>query len=111
MSPFAPFAAVNCNALFGHTHSRLEVAFSFRGTAHRLRIEENAGNVPAWLKHSEDDSVVPVAHWSAYLSVATSHSLTVLSLLAEVRVLPSGLNATDITAWVCPWRVARSLPV
>ena len=31
--------------------------------------------------------------------------------LPEASVLPSGLNATDMTASVCPLRVARSLPV
>src|SRR3970040_2104154 len=35
----------------------------------------------------------------------TSHSLTVWSLLAEARVLPSGENATDLIACRCPCQV------
>lgn len=52
----------------------------------------------------------------AYLPVAMSQtfnspgSLTIYPL-AEANILPSGLNATDHTAWACPLRVARSLPV
>jgi len=43
----------------------------------------------------------------AYLPMATSQSLTVLSTLTEAKVLPSGLNATATTAPVCPCRVAK----
>src|SRR5947209_5603365 len=45
------------------------------------------------------------------LPVFASHSLIVLSVLAEASVFPSGLNATEYTSDVCPLRVARSLPV
>src|SRR3989442_796851 len=41
----------------------------------------------------------------------TSHSLIVLSQLAEARVLPSGLYATKDTGFSCPRRVACSLRV
>jgi hypothetical protein len=34
-------------------------------------------------------------HLPAYLPVATSQSLAVLSPLTEAKVLPSGLNATE----------------
>src|SRR5262245_41191014 len=40
----------------------------------------------------------------------TSHSFTVLSVLAEAKVLPSGLQATENTSFVWPFRVANSLP-
>lgn len=93
----------------------LEVEVSFRGTANRLRREEKAGPLPACLKRSEDDSIVPVAHLSAYLPVAMSQTFNSPGSLAidppaEANILPSGLNATDSIAWV-PWRVARSFPV
>jgi hypothetical protein len=45
------------------------------------------------------------------LPLATSHSLTVLPSLPEARVLPSGLNATDMTREVCSSRVAVFLPL
>src|SRR5262249_37666546 len=41
---------------------------------------------------------------SAYRTWDTSHTLTVVSSLPEARVLPSGLNATDRTAPLCPLR-------
>jgi len=41
------------------------------------------------------------------LPVATSQSLILLSL-PEASVLPSGLNATESTNFVCPFRVRRS---
>src|SRR5262245_19436071 len=41
----------------------------------------------------------------------TSHCFTVLSELAEARVLPSGLHDTLQTASVCPLRVVCSLAV
>src|SRR5262245_30746565 len=93
-----------------------EVELPLRGTANLLRREEKAGPLPACLKRSEDDSIVPVAHLSAYLPVAMSQTFNSPGLPkvdppAEANLLPSGLNATDMTAWVCPWRVARSLPM
>src|SRR5262249_20796410 len=45
------------------------------------------------------------------LPVATSHSLIVLSSLAEASILPSGLKATEPTESPCDLRVACSLPV
>src|SRR5690349_16137802 len=89
---------------------------SFRGTANRLRREEKAGPLPACLKRSEDDSVIPVAHLPAYLPVAMSQTFNSPGSLtidppAEANILPSGLNATERTMPVCPLRVARSLPV
>ena len=41
------------------------------------------------------------------LPVATSHSRTVRSLVAEAKVRPSGEKATDQMRSVCPVRVAR----
>jgi hypothetical protein len=41
----------------------------------------------------------------------TFHRRIVWSSLPEARVLPSGLNATEFTQFVCPLKVARSLPV
>src|SRR5205807_401440 len=46
-----------------------------------------------------------------YRPLATSHSFTVPSLLAEARVLPSGAQATLITSERCPWRVRSSWPL
>src|SRR4051812_41959743 len=46
----------------------------------------------------------------SHFSGLTSQSLIVLSPLPEARVLPSGLNTTDLTESVCPLRVASSLP-
>src|SRR5262249_3413902 len=43
------------------------------------------------------------------LPVATSHSLTVRSPLPEASVFPSGLYATEVTPFVCPLRVFRSV--
>src|ERR1700712_3843464 len=40
----------------------------------------------------------------------TSHNLIVLSWLPEASVLPSGLNATELMARVCPFKVVLSLP-
>lgn len=45
------------------------------------------------------------------LGSTASHSRTVLSSLAVARVLPSGLNVTAFTEFVCPVRVVRVLPV
>ena len=39
------------------------------------------------------------------IPAATSHSRIVLSLLAEARVLPFGLHATELTTPECPLRV------
>ena len=47
---------------------------------------------------------VTYAHFSVLLP--TSHSLIVLSSPPDAKVLPSGLYDTDITALVCPLRVA-----
>ena len=46
---------------------------------------------------------------------ATSHNFTVLSQLAEAMRLPSGLNATKSTCFVCPvsvavWRPEATIP-
>jgi hypothetical protein len=43
--------------------------------------------------------------------VVGSHNLTVWSQLAESKRLPSGENATDTTAMLCPWKVRKSRPV
>src|SRR5262245_61955615 len=43
--------------------------------------------------------------------VTTSHSLMVLSRLPEARRFPSGLNATEVTASVCPLNECLSRPV
>src|SRR5262245_11531345 len=40
----------------------------------------------------------------------TSHSRIFMSALPEASVLPSGLNATQLTASVCPVNFATSLP-
>src|SRR5438046_1096053 len=45
------------------------------------------------------------------LPVATTHTLIVLSSLAEASILPSGLKATEPTESLCDLRVACSLPV
>ena len=55
----------------------------------------------------ECPSVMPLAH----LLVAIFHSLIVLSALPEPSVLPSGLNTTEVTLFVCPLRVICSLPI
>ena len=74
---------------------------TFRATDHRVCRKAKASALPAYLKRLEDDSRVPAAYLSADLPFATSQSLTVLSSLAEARVLPSGLNATDLTSPIC----------
>ena len=48
---------------------------------------------------------------SSSLPLIASQILTLLSMLAVARSLPSGLNATLTTRSVCPLRVRRSLPV
>ena len=50
-------------------------------------------------------------HFFASLVVGMSHNLTVLSLLPDAKVLPSGLNATKNTGPLCPLMVAVFLPV
>src|SRR5438270_6246902 len=45
------------------------------------------------------------------LPVWGSQILTVPSLLADARRLPSGLHETDVTESVCPRRLRTSLPV
>ena len=65
-----------------------------RGKGHRVNLAEYARS-----------------GWRAPGRFATSHSLMVLSSLAEARVLPSGEKATESTASACPVRVARSWPV
>ena len=42
------------------------------------------------------------------VTVLCCHSLMVLSSLPETKVLPSGLNATELTPSECPVRVAIS---
>src|SRR5262249_734622 len=44
-------------------------------------------------------------------AILTSHSLMISSRLPEASVSPSLLKATEVTSFVCPRRVERSLPV
>ena len=44
------------------------------------------------------------------LPESASQTRAVVSYEAVTTRLPSGLNAAELTGWVCPWRVARGLP-
>ena len=52
-----------------------------------------------------------VLHFGFPRSAVTSQSLIVLSQLPEANVLPSGLNATEVTRIECPASVNMHLPV
>src|SRR5215510_2889739 len=67
------------------------------------KIEEDMGQAP-----SLSDAAYLLLCRSTSSSVAAKYNRTVLSSLADARVLPSGLKVTDTTELVWPKRVASS---
>src|SRR6516162_7780731 len=73
-----------------------------RGPSRRLPLDARRGGPPF-----HPAPVAPPAH----LTAATSHSLMVASALPAANSVPSPLNATEVTDFVNPPRVALAWPV
>src|SRR5882672_8774657 len=98
-----------CQPLGGHFRNR---AMSQSLTVSSPKIPPAVARVfPSLLNAVHQRLIASVLMATRVVLAAVSHSLTVPSALAEIRVLPSGDRATERTSWVCPLRVARSLPV
>lgn len=92
-----------------------------RGTSHTLTVpsfeaEASRGLPGDWLWYGSQDMLVihfvwPFSGPPRASPVLGSHSLTVLSMLPDASIRPSGDHATARTQLVCPFNVWRGVPV